>query len=444
MLIAILVLTLLLLLNGVFAMCELAMMTSRESRLAQAAESGSKGAATALALAREPTRFLSTIQVGITLIGILAGAFGESTLSDGLESVISKAPLLAPYADTIALVIVVVLITYFSLVIGELVPKQIALAHPEAIASVVARPLDALSSVAAWPVKLLGLSTEAVLRVLQIERREGDDVSEDDVRSLVARAASTGIFTPQEHRLFQRTMRVGDLTVRDLMVPRNDIIWIDESQSIDTVCATVRTHPRSYFPICRGGLDRIVGVAHIKDLIAAGLLAGKDFNLTAAAHKPLFVPETMPALKLLDLFHGAKTHLAFVADEFGSTQGLLTVNDVTSALVGDISRRGQRARPAMILRKDGSWLIDGRMSLHDVVVTLALPPDSEEQLPDVSTAGGIVSALLGHIPREGEVVDWQGWRIEVVDMDGARVDKLLAVRAPTDSPPGHSDDPAMS
>lgn len=444
MLIAILVLAFLLLLNGVFAMCELAMMTSRPSRLQQAAESGSKGAATALALAREPTRFLSTIQVGITLIGILSGAFGESALSDNLESLIAKAPWVGPYADTVALVIVALFITYFSLVIGELVPKQIALAYPEAIASAIARPLDAISSVAAWPVKLLGLSTDAVLKALRIKRREGDDVSEDDVRSLVARAASTGIFTPQEHRLFQRTMRVGDLTVRDLMVPRNDIIWIDESQSTDAVCATVRTHPRSYFPICRGGLDRIVGVAHIKDLIAAGLLAGADFNLTAAAHKPLFVPETMPALKLLDLFRGAKTHLAFVADEFGSTQGLLTVNDITSAVMGDISRRGQRARPGMIRRKDGSWLIDGRMSLHDVVVTLALPPDSEEQLPDVSTAGGIVSALIGHIPREGQVVEWQGWQIEVVDMDGARVDKLLAVRAPPGSSPGPSNDPAMS
>jgi putative hemolysin len=429
MVIAILILAFLLLLNGVFAMCELAMMTSRQSRLQQAAESGSKGAATALALAREPTRFLSTIQVGITLIGILAGAFGESALSDGLESAITRVPLLAPYAETAALVVVVVFITYFSLVIGELVPKQIALAYPEAIASVVARPLDAISGVAAWPVKFLGLSTDVVLGLLRIKRREGDDVSADDVKSLVARAASTGIFTPQEHRLFQRTMRVGDMTVRDLMVPRNDIVWIEESLPIEAVRATLRTHPRSYFPICRGGLDLIVGVAHIKDLIAAGLLAGTGFSLAGAAQKPLFVPETMPALKLLDLFQGGKTHLAFVVDEFGSTQGLLTVNDVTCALVGDISRRGERARPGMIRRKDGTWLIDGRMPLHELIVKLALPPDSAEELPDVSTVGGIVSALLGHIPRESESVDWQGWRIEVVDMDGARVDKLLAVRA---------------
>lgn len=222
MLIPVLILAFLLVLNGVFAMSELAVMTSRQSRLQQAARAGSKGAAMALTLAREPTRFLSTVQVGITLIGVLAGAFGEQALSGEVEPIIARVPALAPYADTIALVVVVLLITYFSLVVGELVPKRIAIAHPEAVAGTIARPLNALSRMAAWPVKVLTVSTEAVLKVLRVKPRANDDVSEDDVRSLVARAASTGIFTPQEHRLFQRIMRVGDLTVHDLMVSRQE------------------------------------------------------------------------------------------------------------------------------------------------------------------------------------------------------------------------------
>ncbi len=428
MLIAILILILLLVVNGVLAMSELAVMTSRPSRLQQAAKAGSKGAATALTLAREPTRFLSTVQVGITLIGILAGAFGENALSGRLEPVLAKVPGLEAHADTAALAIVVLVITYFSLVVGELVPKRIALAHPEVVASAIARPLNALSVAAAWPVRLLSYSTDALLRVFRVGAHRRDDVSEDDVRSLLARAASTGIFMPQELKLFQRTMRAGDLVVRDLMVSRTDIVWIDENESIEAVRVLVGTSPHSHFPVCKGSLDKLVGVVHIKDLIAYGLLAGTDFKVTAVAQKPLFVPETMPALRLLDQFQSTRVHIAFVVDEYGGTQGLLTLNDITAAIVGDISRRGEEAPPAMRRRDDGSWLVDGRLPLHELVVGLELPPEAEAELPDVSTAAGLVTTLLGHIPREGESASWQGFLFEVVDMDATRVDKLMVRR----------------
>jgi len=427
MLISILMLAALIVVNGILAMSELAVMTSRPSRLQRSARAGGRGAAAALALAREPTRFLSTVQVGITLIGIMAGAFGESALSGRLEPIVARVPALAPYANMIALVLVVLVIGYFSLVVGELVPKRIALAHPEVVASAISRPLNALSIIAALPVRVLSVSTEAVLRTLRIRSHGRDDVSEDDVRALLARAASTGIFTPQEQKLFQRTMRTGDLAVRDLMVSRTDIVWIDENESIDAVRVLVGTSPYSHFPVCAGGLDKLVGVVHIKDLIAYGLLAGTDFKVTAVAQKPVFVPETMPALRLLDQFQSTKVHIAFVVDEYGGTLGLLTLNDITAAIVGDISRRGEDAPPGMKRREDGSWLVDGRLALHELVVGLDLPREAE--LPDVSTAAGLVTTLLGHIPAEGESLTWQGYTVEVLDMDATRVDKLLVKRA---------------
>lgn len=426
MLIAALILGVLLVLNGVFAMSELAMMTSRHSRLQQSALAGSKGAATALALAREPTKFLSTVQVGITLIGILAGAFGENAISGKLEAWVAQVAVLEPYADTISLAIVVLLITYFSLVVGELVPKRIALAYPEAIASAIARPLNMLSKIAAWPVKVLTGSTEGLLALLRIKARQGDDVSEEDVKALMARAAGTGVFTPQELKLFQRTMRAGDLIVRDLMVPRKDIIWIDEDESIDAVRVLVGTSPHSHFPVCKDNLDHVVGVVHVKDLIAYGLLAGTDFKVTAVVHVPLFVPESMPALRLLDQFQQTRNHFAFVVDEYGGTLGMLTLNDVTRAIVGDVTRKGDSAAPSIVRRSDGSWLVDGRLPLHELVGVLHVPTEVEEALPDVSTVGGLVTTTLGHIPVEGEKIAWAGYEIEVIDMDGVRIDKVMA------------------
>jgi len=428
MAISILILLALVLLNGVFAMSELAVMTSRQSRLQRAAARGSRGASTAILLAKDPTRFLSTVQVGITLIGILAGAFGENALSGELEVLVAAVPQLAPHADVVALAIVVLLLTYVSLVVGELVPKRIALAHPEAVASLISRPLNLLSIIAAWPIRLLSASTHLLLRVLRLKPREGDDVSEEDVRALIARAAGTGVFTPQELALFQRTMRVGDLVVRDLMISRKDIVWIDERTPIEAVRVLVGTSPHSHFPVCRGGLDRVVGVVHVKDLIAHGLVAGKEFSVASVTHAPLFVPESMPALRLLDQFQATRTHFAFVVDEYGGTLGMLTLNDVARAILGDVSRKGDAAVPTMTQRSDGSWLVDGRLPLHEMALTLQIPPEAEESLPDVSTVAGLVTTVLGRIPQEGEKATWAGLELEVVDMDGVRVDKLIVRR----------------
>jgi putative hemolysin len=425
---AVLVLAGLLLLNAVFAMSELAMMTSRQSRLQHAAHRGSRGAATALGLAREPTRFLSTVQVGITLIGIFAGAFGETAFSDPLREWLRGYPSVAPWADAIALTAVVLLITYFSLVFGELVPKRIALAHPEAIASLIAPPLQFLSVVAALPIRLLSASTDAVLRLLRIRQRTTDDVSEEDVKSLVARAASTGVFDPEEHALFQRAFRIGDLKAKSLMVPRADVVWIDESMELDDVRVLLGTSPYSHFPVCRGSFDELVGVVHIKDLIAYGLLAGREFKVASVAQQPLYVPEMSPALKLLELFQAKRTHIAFVVDEYGALQGIVTLNDVVSALVGDVSRQGEDRPPQATRRADGSWIVDARMPLHDLMPTLGLVVrDDDEELSAAATVAGFVMARIGRIPKTGETVEWNGFRFEVIDMDGQRVDAVLVV-----------------
>ncbi|MFO0874572.1 MAG: hemolysin family protein [Phycisphaerales bacterium] len=418
----------LLALNALFAMSELAIMTARRSRLQQAADAGGRGAATALALAREPTRFLSTVQGGITLVGILSGAFAERAVSSQLQDAIAGVPLLAPYAATLALAVVVLGVTYFSLVLGELVPKRLALAHPEAVASAISRPLDLASRIAAWPIRVLTLSTDGVLRLLRVRAREGDDVSEEDVKSLVARAATTGVFDPLEHELFQRVFRVGDLSARSLMVPRADMTWIDESASVDEVRVLVGTSPFSHFPVCRGNVDDIVGVVHVKDLIAHGLVAGADFNVARVAQRAMFVPETTAALKLLDRFQRTKTHIAFVVDEYGGTEGLVTLNDVIRAIVGDITRSGEEPPPKAVRRDDGSLLLDGRLPLHELLGVLALSDRAADELPAVHTAAGLVVALLGNVPRVGQHVDWNGWRLEVVDMDDHRIDQILARR----------------
>ncbi len=430
MLTASLVLLVFILLNGVFAMSELAMMTARRSRLHHAADRGSRSAATALRLAGQPTRFLSTVQICITLIGVLSGAYAENNISTEVQAWIERFPPLAPYSDGIALVLVVLTITFISLVLGELVPKRIALAHPEAVASAIARPLATLAVIAAVPVKILSVSTDLVVKLLRIKPRTGDDVSEDDVQALVARAASTGVFTPQEHALFKRTMHVADLTVADLMIPRNDIVWIDEDCSQDALRVLVGTSPYSHFPVCRGDMDTVLGVVHLKDLITYGLLAGQEFKVSAVARPPLFVPESMPALRMMDDFRRTKNHIAFVVDEYGATLGLLTLNDVLSALVGDIGRRGEEPKPKGVRRHDGSWLLDGRLPLLDAMGLLAIDLDSEAQLPDARTVAGLVLALLGHIPKAGEHTDWRGWRFEVVDLDGARIDQILAQKLP--------------
>ena len=420
------------LLNGVFAMTELAMMTSRHSRLRAAADRGSRGAAEALKLAAEPTRLLSTVQVGITLIGILAGAYGEKSLASGLRQLLARAPVLAPYAEVASLVIVVLGITYLSLVVGELVPKRLALAYPEAVATLISRPLAALSWVMAAPVKVLTVSTDFVARLLQVRAPAGHDVSVDDVRAMAARATEVGTFDAAHSDILQGALGLGDLTARDLMVPRPGVVCIDVGTRGTDLRTLIGTSPYSHFPVCRGGLDSLVGVVHIKSLIAHGLIAGDDFDVASVAQPALYVPETMSAGRLLETLRGGRTHMAIVTDEHGTAAGVVTLNDITSAVLGNMPRHGETVEEDVIERNDGSLLISGRFPAARLPARLGLPDSALDASGGVSTVAGVVMTSLGRLPRTGEQTEWHGWRLEVVDMDGNRVDRVLASRAPTE------------
>ncbi|MBU3682697.1 MAG: HlyC/CorC family transporter [Phycisphaerales bacterium] len=423
------ILGLLLALNAMLAASELAMMTSRPSRLQQMADRGNVGARKAIEMSREPTRLLSTVQVGITLVAVFQGAYGERQLTGPIAEWVKGFEPLEHYSEGIALAIVVALLTYCSLVFGELVPKRVALAYPERVATLIAPFLWIVSTVAAWPVRLLSASTDGLLRLMRIRQRP-DEVNEEDVKAIVARAASTGVFDPIEHRIFERALRVGDMTAKSLMVPRSQITWIDESMPAEDVRILIGTAPFSHFPVCGGTIDRLRGVVHVKDLISYGLLAGSDFKVSAVMQPPAYVPDTMPALKLLELFQAKRTRIAFVVDEHGGLEGLATANDVIQAILGDLSRGGEDEQPAAVRRDDGSWLIDGRLPLPDVLATLGIGRDAPDELPEVATAAGLVTALLGDLPATGDHVDWHGWRFEVVDLDGRRVDKVLVSRLP--------------
>lgn len=426
-----LVLVILLLLNGLFAMSEIALVSSRKNRLQQSAAKGESGAAAALALVGEPTRWMSTVQIGITLIGVLCGAFGERSIASKLAAWLGAWPALVPWANAISLLAVVLLITYLSLIIGELVPKRLAMVNPEAIAKVVAAPMQFLSRLTSPLVYILSGSTEFVLRVLRSKPGTHLDVSEEDVRGMIAEGARTGVFQPEEQELVERVFRVGDLRVASIMVPRSDIVWLNEGDTAQRVRITVGTSPYSHFPVCRGSIDQLLGVVHVKDLVKYGLIAGTEMNVSELAQTPLYVPETTPVLNLIDLFEQNRTHIAFVVDEYGALEGLVTLADITGALLGEIKRRGDEEPPDAVRRPDGSWLVDGSLPLHELTEIVGLAEPGEEEQPEVNTVAGIVLALLGHIPHTGETVDWRGWRFEVVDMDRQRVDKILVSRLPS-------------
>lgn len=427
MTIVFLTLLVLLVLNGILAASELAVMTSRAGRLQALADRGNVRARQAIRLSQDSTRFLSTVQAGITAISILVGAYCEREFADPLQAWLEGFELTKPYASGIAFVIVVASITYVSLVLGELIPKRLALAHPEPMAMLVAPFVTAVSWFLAPLVKLLSGSTNAMATLMGIRMR-ADDVSEEDVKALVARAASTGVVDPLEHKLFERAMRVGDMTVKSLMVPRTQITWIEETMPAEDVRVLIGTAPFSHFPVCSGSMDHLKGVVHVKDLISYGLLAGADFTVSTVAQAPVYVPESMPALNLLELFQRNRTRIAFVVDEHGSLEGLVTANDVVQALVGDLSRSGEEEAPAATKRADGSFLLDGRLPVAEALSVLQLPTDVAEDLPEVATIAGLVTALIGNLPATGQTVQWQGWEFEVVDLDGQRVDKVLATR----------------
>ncbi len=422
----ILIILLLLLANGVLALSEMAVVSARKARLQQRAEEGDVGARAALELASEPSHFLSTVQIGITLVGILAGAYGGATIADALADRLAVISWLEPYSRALGIGVVVVSISYLSLILGELVPKRLALTHPEQIAAVVARPMRLLSGLASPVVRLLSFSTELVLRLLRIRPPEGPPVTEEEINILMEEGTQAGVFEKTEQAIVERVFRTADRQVGELMTPRPRIVWVNLDDPPDESYRTMASSGHSYFPVYQGNPDNIVGLASVKQLWEL-MVAGQPVDLKASLLKPLVVPDTMAAFKVLELFKQTGKHLALVVDEYGITAGLVTLIDVVEAIVGSLPSIEQPVETRVVQREDGSWLADGMISTDEFLDLLHLDKLPDDERSDYQTLGGFMLKQLGHIPAAGEHFAWRGFRFEVMDMDGHRVDKVLIV-----------------
>jgi magnesium and cobalt exporter, CNNM family len=415
----------LILLNGVFALSEIAIVSSRRARLAHLADGGSVGARHALALAAEPTRFLSSVQVGITTIGILNGAIGEFAIAVRLQVFFERVPSVAAHAESLSLGIMVVLLTYASLILGELVPKRLALTHPERVASVIARPMEILAIVARPLVYLLSVSTDAIVRCFGVRHVKRPGVTADEIRVMLEQGAEEGVFERAEHDMMTNVLNLDERYVGSVLTPPAEVVYLDVQQSLDANCETLRTSPHSVLPLCHGGLDRVVGFVRSTRVLDQ-ILGGVPLDLAALAEQPLFVPETMTLMKLLEQFKRMHLPLALVIDEFGAVQGLVSLTDVVSSIVGD-RPTAPGEEPSIVRRDDGTWLLDGALDLDSVLRALG----AEASLSDgdrryYHTLGGLAMLALGRVPRTGDVFEKGGYRFEIVDMDGNRVDRVLA------------------
>jgi len=413
----------LLLVNGVFAMSEMALVAARKTRLEHRAEDGDAGARAALDLAAHPTNFLSTVQVGITLVGVLAGAFGGAGIARVLAARFAAVPWLAPYAEPVALGLVVAGITYLSLIIGELVPKRIALGHPERVASLVARPMRLVAKVGAPLVALLTGSTNLVFRLLGMRATADAGVTELDIRAMVEQGAESGVVQRAEHEIVENAFRLGDRQAGSIMTPRPDVRWVDADCPADEIRAQVEAVGDARFLVCARSFDQVLGIAHAEELLARSL-RGEPFDVRAGLHQPLFVPETMPAFNLLEEFRRSRQQVAVVLDEFGGTEGVVTLDDILEALVGDLPEAGDVGGPELVRQPDGSWLVDGGMALEDLEAALDLDPMPEEERRGVRTVAGLVLARIGHLPRTGESVTVGATTFRVEALDGRRVARL--------------------
>jgi putative hemolysin len=420
------VILLLVLANGVFAMSEIAVVAARKIRLQQRAEEGDHRAQLALDLANAPEQFLSTVQVGITLVGILAGAYGGARIAEPLARVIARVPDLAPYATGLALGVVVAGITVLSLILGELVPKAIGLRYPESIASWVARPMMLLSRVGGPMVKGLTASVNVIMRMFGIRESTEPGLTEDEIRAVISEGAETGVLEPAEESIVQRVFRLGDQRVAAIMTPRVDIEWVDVDISAEELREFLASHSHTQFVVCQDDLDSVLGTVRSAELLPA-VLRGGPIDLKVLVREALFVPDSMPAFKLLEAFRASHRHVAIVMDEFGAVEGLVTVTDLLEGLVGSLPSDAAEAAGGFVTRSDGSWLVDGSAPMEEVTRKFEMDvPETESGA--YHTLAGFVMARLGHVPRTADTFEWGGLRFEVVDMDGRRVDKVMVHR----------------
>ncbi len=421
--IAIAVVLLLVVLNGLFAMTELAVVSSRKSKLQSRAERGDRGARAALALSEEPTQFLSAVQVGITLIGILAGAYGQATIAGELDRILETSfPALAPYSQFASTALVVVLITYVSLIVGELVPKRLALIFPETIASKMAAPISTMALLMKPFVLLLTASTSGILKLLGVKDRDGSDVTQEEVESILAEGASAGLIEPEEQEMIEEILRLGDRAVRVAMTPRHEVFWIALDDTEEVLREEIRTCPYSRIVVAReSDVDNPLGVVHKKDLLDA-LLTDGSYDIEKLVAEPAFIPQSTSVLKALEILKGSKVHMAFVVDEYGAFEGVVTATDLLEMIAGDFNESHDELGQSIRKREDGSWAVDGQTDLDELGDELGEDFGEHESF---HTVAGLVLHHLSRLPQEGEILQLGRFEVEVLDMDDRRIDKLL-------------------
>ena len=420
---AIVVVVLLSVLNGAFAMTEMSVVSSRKSKLQSRAERGDKGARAALKLSEDPTHFLSSVQVGITLIGILAGAYGQATIAHELAAILRTAlPIIAPWVDIIATAIVVVFLTYVSLIVGELVPKRLALIYPESIAANMAQPISTVAVVLKPFVSLLTLSTSAILKVMGVKDKDGSDVTQEEVESFLAEGTSAGVIEPEEQEMIEEILRLGDRPIRVAMTPRPEVYWIALDDSPEQLREEIRLCPYSRIVVAKDNdVDNPLGVVHKKDLLDSLLTTG-ELHVETHVATPAFIPQTTSVLKALEVLKSTPVHMAFVIDEYGAFEGVVTATDLLEMIAGDFNEGHDEPQTNIVQRADGSWLVDGRTDMDELCDGLGEDFGDNEGF---HTAAGLVLHQLSRIPEEGETLQLGRFEVEIVDMDDRRIDKLI-------------------
>ena len=437
-LIEILVIFVLILFNGFFSMSEIAIVSARKVRLEQRADEGDAGAGRALQLSKETGQFLSSVQVGITLVAMLTGAFGGATLAERLTQSLARVPWLATSAATLSLVIVVLVTTYFSLVIGELIPKKIALNNPEKIASKVSGIMVFFSRLTSPLTRLLSSSTDLGMRLLGIKPSGEPPITEEEIKVLIDQGTQVGVFGEAEQDMVEGIFRLNDRSINAIMTPRTDVTWLDADDSIEEILKTILQSPYSRFPVSRESLDNVLGILKSRYLLEKQL-SGEPFNLLDLLQKPLFIPENTPVMRVLEMEREHGVHEALVIDEYGGVLGFVTLFDVLEAIIGELPSQDQASEPEIVMREDGSYLIDGLLPIDEFKDLFDLDLLPEEDKVGFQTAGGFVMNQVGSIPHAGQTFQWNDLLFEVLDMDGLRIDKILVSRNSEKTPPAGGD-----
>jgi putative hemolysin len=416
-------------LNGVFAMSEIALVTARKTRLQKLIDEGDSGAAAAVKLGEDPTRFLSTIQIGITSIGVLNGIVGEAALAVPMAMWLVSLGVPDAYASFAATGIVVLTITYFSIVVGELVPKRIGQSYPETFARLVARPINFLALATKPFVILLSASTRGLLRLMGVKETKGTPVTEEEIHAMLVEGTSAGVIESHEHTMVRNVFRLDDRQIGSLMVPRADIVCLDVDDSFEDSLRQIEESDHARFPVVQGGIENILGVINARQWLARALKDKSQSLREQGLQSPLYVPETITGMELLDNFKLSDVHMAFVIDEYGEVQGIITLQDLIEAITGEFQPRDPETSWA-VQREDGSWLLDGHIPVPELKDRLNLDTVPEEERGRYHTLSGMIMLLTGTLPKVADAVQWEGWKLEIVDMDGRAIDKVLAMRLP--------------